>query len=89
METIEFVNANIGTMTVSAIARLIHRHWAKVNYGAEPYLEAMVSLESVNDPYYKDSGKSVVLYFLANAGTWRGDVAKAVKSELKKRVGSN
>lgn len=87
METIEFVNANIGTMTISAISRLIHRHWANVNYAAVPYLDAMGTLQSIDQPYYQDSGKSVVLYFLANAGGWRGEVAKAVKAELKKRAG--
>lgn len=29
----------------------------------------------------------VVCYFLANAGTWRGDVARRVKKELKALVG--
>jgi len=33
-----------------------------------------------------DSGKSIVSYFLANAGQWRGEVAKEVKAELKRRV---
>jgi len=66
------------------IAREIRRDWgAKVNYAAKPYLEAMSSLELITDNYIQDSGKSVVLYFLANAGTWRGEVAKRVKAELK------
>jgi hypothetical protein len=30
-----------------------------------------------------DSARSVVLYFLSNASSWRGDVAKRVKAELK------
>jgi hypothetical protein len=34
-----------------------------------------------------DTGKSIVLYFLSNAGTWRGETAKRVKAELKKMVG--
>ena len=33
-----------------------------------------------------DSGRSIVRYFLGNAGTWRGDVAKAIKAELKRRT---
>jgi hypothetical protein len=28
-----------------------------------------------------------VLYFLANAGTWRGPDAKRIKAELKEMVG--
>ena len=33
-----------------------------------------------------DSGRSIVRYFLGNAGAWRGDVAKAIKAELKRRT---
>jgi hypothetical protein len=43
----------------------------------------MRSLYSINDKYVYDSGKSVVLYFLANASTFRGEAAKALKAELK------
>lgn len=66
------------------IAREIRKDWgAKVNYAAKPYLEAMGSLDSIEDNYINDSGRSVVLYFLSNASTWRGEVAKRVKAELK------
>lgn len=65
------------------IAREIRKTWTKVSPYAEPYLEAMASLNSINDNYYFDSGKSVVLYFLSNANTWRGDDARRIKAELK------
>ena len=65
------------------IAREIRRDWTKVNYAAKPYLEAMSCLDSIRDNYYNDSGRSVVLYFLANASTWRGETAKRIKAELK------
>ena len=65
------------------IARDIRSDWTKVNYAAKPYLDAMSSLSSINDAFYHDSGKSVVRYFLSNASTWRGDMAKAIKAELK------
>ena len=65
------------------IAADIRRDWAKPNYAAKPYLEAMASLNSIDDKYYWEDGKSVVLYFLANASSWRGDVAKRIKKELK------
>ena len=35
---------------------------------------------------YQDSGRSVVAYFLANAGTWRGEVARRVKKELNAMI---
>lgn len=65
------------------IAREIRKDWKKVNYGAVPYLDAMASLTVITDSYGYDDGKGVVAYFLSNANTWRGDVAKRVKSELK------
>ena len=65
------------------IAREIRKTWKKVSPYAEPYLEAMKSLNTINDNYYYDSGKSVVLYFLSNASTWRGEDARRIKAELK------
>jgi hypothetical protein len=61
-------------------------NWTKVNYGAEPYLSAMSSLNSIHDKYYMDDAKSIVLYFLSNAGTWKGDKAKEIKAELKQML---
>ena len=69
------------------IAREIRKAWTKVSPYAEPYLEAMQSLNTINDNYYLDSGKSVVLYFLSNASTWRGEDARRIKNELKQMVG--
>lgn len=58
-----------------------------VNFAAKPYLSAMSGLEQITGTYGADSAKSVVLYFLSNAGTWRGEVAKRVKAELKVMAG--
>lgn len=68
------------------IAREIRKTWTKVSPYAEPYLEAMQSLNTINDNYYYDSGKSVVLYFLSNANTWRGEDARRIKAELKEML---
>jgi len=65
------------------IAREIRRDWKNVTYAAKPYLEAMATLNDIKEPFHYDSGKSVVLYFLSNAASWRGDTAKRVKAELK------
>lgn len=69
--------------SLSAIARDIRADWQTVNYAAKPYLDAMATLESIDNNYMFDSGRSIVLYFLANASSWRGDKARAIKSELK------
>lgn len=73
-------------MTIREIAAFIEKDWVKVNYAARPYLDAMYSLETVGQNYGADSGKSVVLYFLSNAASYRGENAKAVKKELNKRI---
>jgi hypothetical protein len=65
------------------IANEIKKDWVKPNYGAKPYLDAMQSLTSINDKYGWDNAKSVVLYFLSNASSWRGETAKRIKTELK------
>ena len=61
----------------------IRKDWQKPYFGAVPYINAMGSLDDITDSYGYDSGRSVVLYFLANAGTWKGDVARRIKKELK------
>jgi hypothetical protein len=65
------------------IAREIRADWKKVSPYAAPYLQAMSCLNSVDDNYILDSGRSIVSYFLANAGSWRGETAKRIKAELK------
>jgi len=65
------------------IAAEIRKDWKKVYFGAVPYLDAMQTLNNITDNYYQDSGNSIVLYFLCNASTWRGDTARRVKAELK------
>ena len=69
------------------IAREIRSNWSKqgkgINYAAKPYLDAMADLNSITDNYMYDSGKSVVLYFLCNATSWKGETARRIKAELK------
>lgn len=72
--------------SLSEIANEIRKDWKKVYFGAVPYLQAMSTLNSVDDNYMFDSGRSIVNYFLANAGTWRGEVARRVKKELNSMV---
>ena len=70
--------------TISEIASEIKKEWgAKVYFGAVPYLNAMLTLTDKNSQYGLDSASSIVNYFLANASTFRGEKAKAIKLELK------
>lgn len=69
------------------VAREVRKDWKNVYFGAVPYLDAMSSLDSINDDYGQDSAKSVVIYFLGNARGWKGEVAKRCKAELKALAG--
>ena len=59
---------------------------AQSRFYAMPYLKAMLQFSDISENYGADSAKSVVLYFLSNAGTWRGEAAKRIKAELKELV---
>lgn len=68
---------------IHEIARDIRLHWTNVYYGAEPYLAAMETLYNIKDSYGLDSAESIITYFLANAGGFRGEHARRLKAELK------
>lgn len=80
------------TRPLYTIASEIKKDWRATSkngiyFGAVPYLDAMSSMDKISDNYGYDSGKSIVIYFLANAQTWRGLKAKEIKAELKKMAG--
>lgn len=83
---------NLQNLTLSEIAFLIRKNWMKPYFGSIPYLEAMETLNVIDptDPksdYGLDSGESIVLYFLSNANSFRGETAREIKKELKRRCG--
>lgn len=72
---------------INEIAHEIGQKWKPMYFGAVPYHMAMTSLKDSTDTYCMDSAKSIILYFLANAQTWRGEEAKRIKKELKQLIG--
>lgn len=64
------------------IAKEIRADWTKPYFGAVPYLTALGRLGNIGEAYGFDTGRSIVLYFLANASTWRGEKAREIKKEL-------
>lgn len=76
------------TRELYVIADEIERDWGKAKsgvwYGARPYLDAMHCVSDFDDTYgVHDDCTWLVLRFLGNAQTWRGEVARRVKKELK------
>jgi hypothetical protein len=71
---------------IHTIARDIRRDWQRVNYAAQPYLNAMARLDAPSDKYGLDDARSIMRYFLSNASSWRGDTARAIKAEIKAMI---
>lgn len=76
---------------IKEIAYDIHAEWSKsskngVHATAVPYLHAMMTLYTINDSYFAENARSIVLYFLSNASTFRGEKAKELKNELKSLI---
>ncbi len=69
------------------LAKIIEDDWSSigkgVNFAARPYLDAMKTLEEIDEVYGADTARSVVAYFLSNATSWRGSVAREIKAELR------
>lgn len=74
--------------TFQQIARDIKSTWLNVYFGAVPYLDAMLKLDTSdpNEPYLYDSAGDIARYFLANAQTFRGEDARRLKAELKSLI---
>lgn len=75
--------AQLAPRSIRAVAIEIYGNWATVNYAAKPYLQAMQYLTDATSKYGRDDAKTVVIYFLANATSFRGEKARALKEELK------
>ena len=70
------------TRPLYEIANEIRKDWKNVYFGAKPYLDAMKCVNKITDMYIYDTARTIIAYFLSNASTWRGEVAKRVKKEL-------
>lgn len=80
------IQNNLQKYSIAQLAGIIRNDWKNVYFGAVPYLDAMFSLNDIKDYYGEDDAKTIIIYFLSNANTWRGPVAKEVKAEFKRRI---
>lgn len=72
--------------TIKEIAQEIQSDWKNVNYAAKPYLEVMHRLNKIDDKFMSEDASTIVLYFLSNAGMYRGETATRIKNELKNLI---
>ena len=68
---------------LSEIAAEIQADWTALHGAAQPYMDALSELRSADDRYGVETGSGMIQGFLNNAQTWRGPIARRVKSELK------
>ena len=83
---IKKVTPAVTVRPLNVIAREIRKEWQNVYFGAVPYLDAMGTLTDKTSNYGMDSASSIVMYFLSNASSFRGEAAKRIKIELKAAV---
>lgn len=74
------------TRPLHEIAADIKANWKNVYFGATPYLDALTALDSINDKFFEDDAKEIVIYLLSNMSYWRGDDARRIKAELKELI---
>lgn len=75
--------------TLDELGNLMRRSWSRdgqVSPAAKPYLDALVSLQTMDDSYGADSASNIITYLLGNSTGWKGETAKFVKNELKRRL---
>lgn len=74
--------------TFQRIAKDIKSTWLNVYFGAVPYLEALLTLDTTdpNALYMNETAGDITRYFLANAQTFRGADARMLKAELKSLI---
>lgn len=88
--------ARVYPRALSRLAWLVRQSWPRPYFGAVPYIEAMTEMCSVNDNYGLDTGRDIVMRFLANGASYRGkswgvgknaESPSAIRNGLKCLVG--
>ena len=70
--------------SISEIAREIKKEWVKPSSSAIPYINAMLTMNTIDDNNYGyDTARDIVTCFMCNATHFKGEAARRIKSELK------
>ncbi len=68
---------------LSEIATEITADWTAKRGAAQPYMDAMSELRNATDRHGIETGSDMIQGFLNDAQTWRGEVARRIKVELR------
>lgn len=75
---------------IKEIANEILKEWKNPSEYAQmyawPYLKAMTTLNTIHDKYILDDADEIILRFLCNAGSFKGEAARRLKKELRDLV---
>lgn len=79
----------LATADLQRIVALIYSDWSDINASAATYLNALDvnDCRQLDDPVGNETADTQLRYFLVHAGSWRGPTARAVKRELRRRLG--
>tara|TARA_R110000796_G_scaffold214892_1_gene330889 strand:+ start:486 stop:734 length:249 start_codon:yes stop_codon:yes gene_type:complete len=72
--------------SLNTVAEDIRQSWKNISFNAAPYVDALESMNRIEDIYLVGNGVSVVEGFLANASSFRGADAKRIKAELEAMI---
>jgi hypothetical protein len=81
-------HGDLSETNLRQLLAIILDDWETISPDAATYLYALDAhdCEVLSDPVGNETAELQVRYFLANAGGWRGPVARAVKAELPRRL---
>ena len=82
----EILAIQLDKAPLSQLAFICKRDWANPSPYAVPYIKALLCCPTIDSRYGMDSARNVALYFLSNASGWRGETARLVKAEIKRRL---
>jgi len=64
------------------IAKDIRENWKNIDPFAKEYVDALAKMKTINEKYGCEDADTIVIRFLCNVQTWRGEHARRIKLEL-------
>jgi hypothetical protein len=80
---------DLSTANVQHLISLIYADWDNVDSSAHAYLHAvdLSNCHDLDNPVGDETADIQMRHFLTHAAGWRGPTARAVKAELRRRLG--
>ncbi len=81
--------SDLTSADLQQLIALIYDDWETINPSAAAYLNALDvnDCHELNDRVGNETADLQVRYFLTHAAGWHGSTARAVKAELRRRLG--